>query len=77
MAKNKSKSPKKLAEELIADFIEMMPDGIDKVGYSYAQQYHIAKVQAEYACYVAKWSHKQGSKKFQYFENTQEEIKKL
>lgn len=77
MGNNKLKPPKKLAEQLIADFIQMMPDGIDKIGYSYAQQYNVAKVQAEYVCCIAKHSHEEWSDKFEYFKKTQEEINKL
>ena len=72
-----NKTPKKLAETLVADFIQMMPDGIDKIGYSYAQQYNVAKIQAEYVCCIAKHSHEEGSDEFEYFKRTQEEIIKL
>lgn len=71
------KHPKLIATELISDFIEMMPDGIDKIGYDFKTQYEVAKVQAEYAAHVAKFSHPPKSEKFLYFQNVQEEIKKL
>lgn len=71
------KNPKEQAQELIADFIQMMPDNIDKVGHCYAQQYHVAKVQSEYVCHHVKWSHQVDSYKWLYWEEVQNEIKKL
>ncbi len=69
--------PKKMAEKLIADFVQMMPANIDRVGYDFKTQYEVAKVQAEYAAYVAKFSHKLDGKKFNYWKDVQTEIKKL
>lgn len=71
------KDPKQKAEELIADFIEMMPDNIDKIGHCYVQQYHVAKVQAEYVAHHIKYSHQEDSYKFLYWEEVQNQIKKL
>ena len=71
------KNPKEQAEELIADFIEMMPDNIDKVGHCYKQQYHVAKVQAEYVAHHVKYSHKEGSYKYLFWLEVQEFIRKL
>lgn len=70
------KSPKKLAEELIADFIEMMPDGIDNI-YSLKTQYEVAKVQAEYSAHVVKWAFEKDSEQYNYWQEVQNQIKKL
>ena len=69
--------PKQKAQELIADFINMMPDGIDKIGYQFKTQYEVAKCQAEYAAHTAKFSHKKQSKKFAYWQEVQNQIKLL
>jgi hypothetical protein len=71
------KNPKEQAVELVADFIEMMPDNIDKVGYCYKQQYHVAKVQAEYVAHHVKYSHQKGSYKYLFWLEVQEIIRKL
>lgn len=71
------KEPKQQAEELVADFIQMMPDNIDKIGHCYAQQYHVAKVQAEYVVHHVKWSHEADSYKWIFWEEVKNEIKKL
>jgi hypothetical protein len=71
------KTPKEKAEELISDFIEMMPDGIDKIGHNFQTQYHVAKCQAEYCAHTAKFSHKPQSKKFKFWENVTKEVRNL
>jgi hypothetical protein len=71
------KDPKQKAEELVSDFIQMMPDNIDKIGHSYSQQYHVAKVQAEYVAHEVKYSHQEESYKYLYWKEVQNEIKKL
>lgn len=71
------KTPRKKATELIQDFIEMMPTGIDKIGYEFKTQYEVAKCQAEYAAHVAKWSHDKNTEQFQYWRKVQEEIQTL
>lgn len=67
--------PKQKAQELIADFIEMMPDGIDKIGYEYKTQYEVAKCQAEYTAMTVKHSCKDGSEKHKYWSEVQNQIK--
>jgi hypothetical protein len=71
------KTAKEKAVELIADFIHMMPDNIDKIGYSYEQQYHVAKVQAEYVAHTVKFSHQILSHKYIFWQEVQNQIKKL
>jgi len=71
------KTAKEKASLLVSDFVEMMPCGIDKIGYPYRTQYEVAKHQAEYAAHVAKWSQKKDSKNWNYWQDVQNEIKKL
>lgn len=71
------KEPKQKAEELIGDFVQMMPTGIDKIGYKYKTQYDVCKCQAEYAAHIAKWSHKKNGKKWNYWLEVQNQIKIL
>jgi hypothetical protein len=71
------KNPTEKANELIQDFIEMMPTGIDKLGYCYKTQYEVAKIQAEYCAHVAKYSHGKESKKGKYWQEVQKQIKQL
>jgi len=71
------KTEKEKAEELISDFVEIMPDGIDVLGYTFKTQYEVAKCQAEYCAHVAKFSHKTESKKFKYWLEVQNQIKLL
>lgn len=71
------KEPKQKAEELIADFIQIMPDGIDKLGYDFKTQYEVAKCQAEYVAHTVKYSHKKDGKKWNYWLEVQRQIKLL
>lgn len=70
------KEPKKLAEELIADFIQMQPDGLYKT-YSYRIQYELAKNQAKYSAHVVKCAFKKDSKQYNYWQEVGIEIDKL
>lgn len=71
------KNPKQQADELISDFLEMMPDGIDKIGYKFRTQYEVAKCQAEYVAHTCRYSHKMNSKKWKFWLAVQEEIRLL
>ena len=67
------KTPKQKAEELISDFIQMQLNSLDDM----KKQYEMAKVQAEYCAYVAKYSNKDSSEDFAYWESVQLEVKSL
>lgn len=69
--------PKQKAEQLIADFIRMMPNGIDKIGYKFETQYKVAKSQAEYVVHTVKYSHKKDGKKWKYWLEVQNQIKSM
>jgi hypothetical protein len=71
------KSPKKLAEELVVDFIEMLPNGIDKIGYDYKSQYEVAKIQAKYSCDIIKYAFKVDGDIFNYWQEVKQEIELL
>jgi hypothetical protein len=65
------------AEELIRDFIDMQPNGLKKWNVEMMQQYKFAKLQAQYCCHVAKWSHPEDSIEFQYWEDIKQVIEEL
>ena len=75
--------PLKKAEELISDLLQMQPilqmqpNGQDEFNIELAKQYEYAKLQAEYACHNAKFSHSETSKKFKFWSDVQAEIKNL
>ena len=68
---------RKKAEELIADYLQMQPNGSENLEIELSKQYKFAKLQAQYTCHVAKWSHKKESKKFNFWQEVKEEINKL
>ena len=75
------KTPEQKAEELISDFIEMQYTHLDKyyrdIDSDMKQQYALAKVQAEYCAYVAKYSNEDSLANFVYWEEVQLKIKLL
>ena len=75
------KTPEQKAEQLISDFIEMQLSHLDKyyrnIDSDMKQQYALAKVQAEYCAYVAKYSNKDSLANFVYWEEVQLKINLL
>ena len=69
--------PKQKAEELITHFIQMMPEGLDRIGYELKTQYEVAKCQAEYTAMTVKHSCKNEGKKYKYWLEVQNQIKLL
>lgn len=71
------KATKDKAEELIGDFIQMLPSNLDKIGISMSKQYDFAKVQSEYCAMVAKHSYEHGTIGYEYWSEVQKDINLL
>lgn len=65
-------TPKEKAIELIQDCLE-----IQLFNKDLESQYEMAKIQALYSANTAKWSHKSGTTKHNYWQEVKQEIEKL